>query len=69
MPIGFIQGLTRAELTEVLEEGSDEEPTEALLERFLLKVQKPSTSGNRYDYYNWAVAVSYTHLGDGKRFG
>ena len=68
VPIGFIQGLTRAELTEVLEEGSDEEPTEALLERFLLKVQKPSTSGNRYDYYNWAVgcpgvgAVSYTHL-------
>lgn len=55
VPIGFIQGLTRAELTEVLEEGSDEEPTEALLERFLLKVQKPSTSGNRYDYYNWAV--------------
>lgn len=55
VPIGFIQGLTRAELTEVLEEGSDEEATDALLERFLLKVQKPSTSGNRYDYYNWAV--------------
>lgn len=55
VPIGFIQGLTRAEIIEVLEEGSDEEPTEALLNRFLLKVQKPSTSGNRYDYYNWAV--------------
>lgn len=55
VPIDYIQGLTRAELTEVLESGSDEESTKALLDRYLTKVQKPSTSGNRYDYYNWAM--------------
>ena len=25
------------------------------MDRYLTKVQKPSTSGNRYDYYNWAM--------------
>jgi baseplate J-like protein len=55
VPIDYIQGLTRAELTGIIMDGSDEEPTEALLERYLTKVQKPSTSGNRYDYYNWAM--------------
>lgn len=55
LPVSYIRGLTRAELTEVLEEGSDGEPTEALLERYLVKARRPSTSGNRYDYYNWAM--------------
>ena len=55
IPINYIQGLTRAELTEVLKEGSEEESTEALRERFLFKVQKPSTSGNIHDYYNWTI--------------
>lgn len=55
IPINYIQGLTHAELTEVLKEGSEEESTEALRERFLFKVQKPSTSGNIYDYYNWTI--------------
>ncbi|SEU20227.1 Baseplate J-like protein, partial [Enterocloster clostridioformis] len=45
----------KAELTGIIEDGSDEESTKALLERYLTKVQKPSTSGNRYDYYNWAM--------------
>ncbi len=54
-PIDYIQGLTKAELTEIIDSGSDEESTESLLERYLTKVQKPSTSGNRYDYYNWAM--------------
>lgn len=55
IPIDYIQGLSKAELVEVLKEGNDEESTEALRERFLLKVRKPSTSGNKYDYYNWAM--------------
>lgn len=55
VPIDYIQGLTKAELTGIIEDGSDEESTKALLERYLTKVQKPSTSGNRYDYYNWAM--------------
>ena len=55
VPIDYIQGLTKAELTGIIEDGSDEESTKALLERYLTKVQKPSTSGNRHDYYNWAM--------------
>ncbi len=55
VPIDYIQGLTKAELTGILDSGSDEESTEALLDRYLTKVRKPSTSGNRYDYYNWAM--------------
>lgn len=55
IPINYIPGLTHAELTEVLVEGTEEEPTESLRERFLFKVQKPSTSGNVYDYYNWTT--------------
>lgn len=56
IPIEYINGLARAELTEVLEPGEDEESTESLRERFLIQIQKPSTSGNKYDYYNWAMA-------------
>ena len=55
VPVDYIPGLTKAELTEIIDSGSDEESTESLLDRYLTKVQKPSTSGNRYDYYNWAV--------------
>lgn len=55
LPIDYISGLTRAELTEVLEEGTDEEETEHLRNRYFTAVQKPSTSGNVYDYYNWAM--------------
>lgn len=55
LPILYIPGLTKAELTEVLVEGVEEEKTEALRDRLLIKIQKPSTSGNKYDYYNWAM--------------
>lgn len=55
LPILYIPGLTKAELTEVLVEGGEEEKTEALRDRLLIKIQKPSTSGNKYDYYNWAM--------------
>lgn len=53
--IDYIPGLTKAELTGIISGGSDEESTEALMERYLTKVREPSTSGNRYDYYNWAM--------------
>lgn len=55
VPIDYIPGLTKAELTGIISGGSDEESTEALMERYLTKVREPSTSGNRYDYYNWAM--------------
>jgi uncharacterized phage protein gp47/JayE len=55
VPIEYISGLIRAELTELLLQGDEEETDKSLRERILTKLQKPSTGGNRYDYYNWAL--------------
>lgn len=55
VPVDYINGLTRAELTELLSPGEAEETDKSLRERVLTKLQKPSTGGNRYDYYNWAM--------------
>lgn len=37
--------------------GIDEESAESLLDRYLLKVRKPITSGNIYHYEKWATDV------------
>lgn len=37
--------------------GMEPESDEALLQRFLLKVRSPGTSGNRSDYVQWAMSV------------
>lgn len=42
-------------LTIILSAGTEEESDNALRARLLNAIQKPSTSGNRYDYYNWAM--------------
>ncbi|WP_124065736.1 baseplate J/gp47 family protein [Clostridium sp. E02] len=69
--IDYIPGLTSARLTNLLNAGSDEETDDDLRRRFLTKIQKPSTGGNRYDYYNWALecegvgAVKVFPLGNG----
>lgn len=47
-------------------DGFDEETDEALLERYLLKVRTPATSGNKYHYLNWAKEV--TGVGNAKVF-
>ena len=56
IPINYVSGLETAELTELITPGNDEEETEAFRERYLTILRKPSTSGNIYDYYNWAMA-------------
>lgn len=56
IPINYVAGLETAELTELTTPGNDEEETEAFRERYLTVLRKPSTSGNIYDYYNWAMA-------------
>ncbi|MDO4268690.1 MAG: baseplate J/gp47 family protein [Eubacteriales bacterium] len=56
IPINYISGLQKAELVELLAEGTDEEETESLRDRYLTLLRKPATSGNVYDYYNWAMA-------------
>lgn len=55
LPIDYAQGLTSAMLTIILSAGTEEESDNALRARLLNAIQKPSTSGNRYDYYNWAM--------------
>lgn len=55
IPIDYIEGLKRAELTEVLIPGIEEETEDHFRERYFSLIQKPSTSGNKYDYYNWAM--------------
>lgn len=44
--------------------GVDEETNQALLERYYEKVQRPATSGNVYQYEQWAKEVS--GVGDAK---
>lgn len=55
MPLDYVEGLNTAELTAILEPGSDEEAVEHFRSRFLSAVRRPSTSGNAYDYSNWAL--------------
>lgn len=57
MPIDYVNGLARAELTDVLVAGEDEETDAALRARYLLRVRSPSSSGNKADYVNWALEV------------
>lgn len=71
VPIEYISGLQKAELVELLNPGTDEEETEAFRNRYLTILRKPATSGNKYDYYNWAMecegvgAVRVFPLADG----
>ncbi len=58
VPIEYISGLARAELGELIGAGVDEETDEKLLERYLLKVRQPTTSGNAYQYKQWALEVA-----------
>lgn len=55
MSIPGITGVTNAEATTG---GYDEEDDETLLTRYLEKVRLPATSGNKYEYYEWAKSVA-----------
>jgi len=50
IPIGTVEGLTSAELTEILVAGEDEEDTEVLRKRYKTKVQVQSFGGNKQQY-------------------
>lgn len=54
LPIDYIDGLARGEITEVLIPGEDKESDTTLYERYQEKVSRPVTSGNRYQYEIWA---------------
>lgn len=55
-----------AELTDIITAGTDIETDEALRERMLQKVQRPATSGNAYQYAQWALSIA--GVGDVKVF-
>lgn len=50
IPIGTVEGLTTAELTEILVAGEDEEDTEVFRKRYKTKVQAKSFGGNKQQY-------------------
>jgi len=55
IPIEFINGLTKAELIESISIGENEETDSSLLNRYMLRTQKPATSGNVHQYKQWAM--------------
>ena len=54
MSIPGINGVTNEE---AFHDGYDEETDENLLDRYLVHVRTPGTSGNKYHYLEWALAV------------
>lgn len=52
-----IPGITEVNNDLAMYDGYDEETDEQLLERYLLKVRTPATSGNVYHYQQWALSI------------
>lgn len=57
IPIAYIQGLTRAELTELLIPGEDEESTEHLRQRYFDSLNSQAFGGNIRDYKEKTTAL------------
>lgn len=57
-PIDYIDGLQRAELTEVLIPGEDEEDTEELRKRYFASFDERAFGGNRQDYLDKTNAIA-----------
>lgn len=58
IPVEYIQGLTHAELTEILIPGEEEEDTEAFRERWLSSFNNVAFGGNKADYKAKVNALS-----------
>lgn len=57
LPLQFVQGLARAELTDVLVPGEDEESDDALRQRYYEIVNDPAFGGNVADYKQKVGAI------------
>lgn len=57
IPISYLNGLSKAITTDVIEYGEDIESNESLLNRLHIKVTTPSTSGNIHHYKSWTMEV------------
>lgn len=58
IPIEYIKGLTRAELTELLIPGEDEEETEHFRSRYFASLDSQAFGGNIADYKEKVTAIS-----------
>ncbi|UNK17642.1 baseplate J/gp47 family protein [Paenibacillus sp. N3/727] len=54
LPLDYINGLVKAELSELWVPGEDTELDEALYDRYREKISRPVTSANRNQYELWA---------------
>lgn len=61
-----VTGVTNISNSVALTGGTDIESDESLLDRYYTYIRKTSTSGNKNDYYNWAMEVD--GCGDAKIF-
>lgn len=57
IPVEYIKGLERAELTEILTPGEEEEPTEDFRKRYFDSFDNQAFGGNRADYKSKISAV------------
>ncbi|MFW2500401.1 baseplate J/gp47 family protein [Clostridium diolis] len=57
MPVKY-SGIFTIANEEKIDNGYDIETAEALYNRYILKVQTPATSGNKYHYEQWALEVT-----------
>lgn len=57
VPIEYIPSLGKAELTDIITPGTEEESDDSLRARYLERARKPITSGNVYHYEMWAKEV------------
>ena len=57
-PISYINGLTKAELTDIIDTGDDTESDDALRERYMETVTAPQFGGNISDYQNKVKAIT-----------
>lgn len=58
VPIEYVQGLQRAEITEIAIYGEDEESTEDLRERYRESFEERAFGGNKKDYKNKTLSIS-----------
>lgn len=57
IPVDYIKGLTKAELTEILIPGEDEEPTEDFRKRYFDSLNSQAFGGNIQDYKKKVKAI------------
>ncbi len=58
LPVDYIPELVRGEIAALLIPGDDVEDDEALRQRYFDSARRPSTSGNKYHYMEWALQIA-----------